>query len=174
MRDRRSSDAELDEIFRTSYRRLVVSMYALTGNFAEAQDIVAEAFVAAVAHRERLVAASNPEAWLRVVARNIATSKWRRAKRYASLLRRSAVSATVAVETSPDRVAVTAAIRELPSKQAEVIALHYIADLPVAEIADTLQVSVGTVKSRLSRARTALAALLGENHAETITTGTRT
>ncbi|GAA1723475.1 SigE family RNA polymerase sigma factor [Fodinicola feengrottensis] len=67
-KDRRSVDAELDEIFRATYRRLVVSMYAVTGDFVEAQDIVADAFVAAVTYRERLLAVASPEAWLRAVA----------------------------------------------------------------------------------------------------------
>lgn len=49
-----------------------------------------------------------------------------------------------------------------PAGQREAIALHYLADLPVNEVAQTLDVAVGTVKARLSRGRTALAALLAE------------
>lgn len=63
---------------------------------------------------------------------------------------------------SADHVALIAALRRLPYGQRAAVALHYLADLPVAEVAETLQVSVGTVKSRLSRGRAALAALLGD------------
>ncbi|GAA1723474.1 hypothetical protein GCM10009765_84310 [Fodinicola feengrottensis] len=98
--------------------------------------------------------------------RNIAVSKWRRAKRYALLLRKSADPHPVMVETSPDRVVVMEAIGKLPRNQAETIALHYIADLPVAEIAECMRVSVGTVKSRLARGRAALAEILGDRAAD--------
>ncbi|WP_279582908.1 SigE family RNA polymerase sigma factor [Fodinicola feengrottensis] len=60
---------------------MLVSMYALTGNMTEAQDVVAEAFVRAVSKRENILAADSPEACLpRTVARNIAVSRWKRAK----------------------------------------------------------------------------------------------
>jgi RNA polymerase sigma-70 factor (ECF subfamily) len=55
-----------------------------------------------------------------------------------------------------------AALRQLPVGQREAIALHYLADLPLTEVADLLQVSDGTVKSRLSRGRLALGRLLGD------------
>jgi RNA polymerase sigma-70 factor (ECF subfamily) len=57
-------------------------------------------------------------------------------------------------------VAVVEALRALPFQQREVIALFYLADLSVQEIAATLNVADGTVKSRLNRGRTALADLL--------------
>ena len=63
-------------------------------------------------------------------------------------------------DLSPDRVALIVAIRQLPRAQQETIALHHLADLPVAEVAETLGVPVGTVKARLSRGRSALAELL--------------
>lgn len=53
----------------------------------------------------------------------------------------------------------------LPEGQRVALALHYLVDLPVDEIAATLGVSSGTVKSRLSRGRVALAALLADTDA---------
>ncbi|WP_163511195.1 RNA polymerase sigma factor [Fodinicola acaciae] len=157
------ADLGLDEIFRATYRRLVVSVYALTGSMAEAQDVVSEAFVQAVSRPEKVLAAQSPEAWLRTVCRRIAVSRWRRARLHSRLLRRVAVDRDPVVEDiSPDRVAVMTAIRQLPAAQAEVLALFYIADLRVGEIAATLGVSDGTVKSRLSRGRTALGPLLAD------------
>jgi RNA polymerase sigma-70 factor (ECF subfamily) len=53
-----------------------------------------------------------------------------------------------------------AAIQELSPEFRSVVVLHYLADLPVDEVATVLDVPVGTVKSRLSRARTTLAGRL--------------
>jgi RNA polymerase sigma-70 factor (ECF subfamily) len=64
--------------------------------------------------------------------------------------------------TSPDRVALVQALRRLPRRTREAIVLHHIADLPVDEVAAVLGVSAGTVKSRLSRGRAALARHLAD------------
>jgi RNA polymerase sigma-70 factor (ECF subfamily) len=168
---RRPWQDELDDIFRASHARLVIAVFALTGDLAEAQDAVAEAFARAVAHRSTVLAADNPEAWLRTVARNIARRRWRRATQLVGLLRRTAAStAPMLPEMSPDRVMVMAAIRRLPADQRETVALYYIADLSVEQIAQTLGQPAGTVKSRLSRARSALAALLAESAPEATST----
>jgi hypothetical protein len=55
-----------------------------------------------------------------------------------------------------------AAIRKLPAAQREAVALHYLADLPIHEVAEATGSPVGTVKSRLSRGRAALAVLLAD------------
>jgi RNA polymerase sigma-70 factor (ECF subfamily) len=61
---------------------------------------------------------------------------------------------------SEDHVAVVDALRTLPYQQRETLTLFYLGDLSVQEIATTLGVADGTVKSRLNRGRTALTALL--------------
>lgn len=157
---------QLDGIFRATHGRLVVAVYALTGNLSEAQDVVAETFVRAVAHRRVLLEAERPEAWLRTVARNIARRRWRRAAQLKTLLQRSAEPPPVAADSALNRVALLAVLRKLPAAQREAIALHYIADLSVADIAMTQGVTVNAVKSRLSRGRARLAELLGEDNAE--------
>jgi RNA polymerase sigma-70 factor (ECF subfamily) len=64
----------------------------------------------------------------------------------------------VSVET----LALVQALASLPVRQRQAIVLHYLADLPVAEIAQALAVPSGTVKSLLARGRRGLAARLGE------------
>ena len=64
----------------------------------------------------------------------------------------------VSVET----LALVEALRTLPVRQRQAIVLHYLADLPVEEVARTLAMPGGTVKSLLARGRRALAAKLGE------------
>lgn len=156
-------------IYDASYRRLVGQLVVATGDLAEAEDAVQEAFARAVNHARTFRDTDNPEAWLRVVALNVARSRWRRMQRWAGLQPRLAPAPSYDDNTTPERVALLEALKRLPVAQREAIALHHLADLQVSEIADQLGVPAGTVKARLSRGRKALAALLGEPH-----TGART
>jgi RNA polymerase sigma-70 factor (ECF subfamily) len=66
------------------------------------------------------------------------------------------------VEVGPDHVAIVSALAQVDRHHREVVVLHYLADLGIAEIAVELGIAEGTVKSRLSRARERLAELLDE------------
>ncbi len=152
---------DLDELYAASYRRLVVQMYAICGDLADAEDAVQEAFITAIRKRRTLRAVANPEAWIRTVALHRLHRGWR----HAAVVRRH--QATVrdpgaGVEIGPEHVALVAALRELDQDQREVVVLHHLADLSVAEIAEGLGVPMGTVKSRLSRGRAHLNELLTE------------
>lgn len=147
------------EIYEASYRRLVAQAYAVAGDRVEAEDAVQEAFARAVAAGARFGRVDNPEAWLRTVALNVIRRRWRRARLFSSLSPRLATPADVP-GISEDHVAVVDALRSLPFQQRETIALFYLADLSVQEIAATLNVADGTVKSRLTRGRTTLAGKL--------------
>lgn len=146
-------DSGLRELYAASHGRLVVQVAALTGDLAEAQDVVQEAFVRAMGKWSLLRDYDNPEAWLYAVARNLARSRWRRAQRALHL----APAPQPAPELSPDRVALLAALSRLPADQREAIVLHHLVDLPLDEIALRQGVPLGTVKARLSRGRKALA-----------------
>ena len=152
-------DEGLRELYDASYARLVGQLTAVTGSRAEAEDVVQEAFVRAIARHRQLTTLDNPEAWLRTVALNLTRSHWRRLRRQLALLP-DLVPDDPPEDLSPDRVALLTALRRLPRAQQETIALHHLADLPVAEVAATLGVPVGTVKARLSRGRAALAGML--------------
>jgi RNA polymerase sigma-70 factor (ECF subfamily) len=154
-----ADSAYVREIYEASYRRLVTQAYAVAGDNVEAEDAVQEAFARAVAAGRRFHHVDNPEAWLRTVALNVVRRRWRRARLFSSLSPRIATPSDVP-GISEDHVAVIDALRALPFQQREVIALFYLADLSVQEIATTLNVADGTVKSRLNRGRTALAGLL--------------
>jgi RNA polymerase sigma-70 factor (sigma-E family) len=152
---------ELDELYDASYRRLVVQLYAVCGDLADAEDAVQEAFVTALRKRSHLTRLSNPEAWLRTVAFNRLRGGWR----HSAVVRRyqcRVPGPQGAVEVGPEHVAIVTALAEIDEQQREVVVLHYLADLGVAEIAAELGVPEGTVKSRLFRARTKLAHLLDE------------
>ncbi|MDT5025689.1 MAG: hypothetical protein QOE61_2115 [Micromonosporaceae bacterium] len=158
---RAAAEQALAELYHASYRRLVTQMYAFTTDLTEAQDVVAEAFARALARPGGLSDVDAPEAWLRTVALNVVRRRWRRRQILDTiLLRDRPVAQLVASAPGPERADLQAALAELPRQYREVIVLHYLADLAVDEVARLLDVPVGTVKSRLSRARTALAARL--------------
>ncbi|SCE82433.1 RNA polymerase sigma-70 factor, ECF subfamily [Micromonospora chokoriensis] len=149
----------ISELYGSCFRRLVVQLYAMTGDLNEAQEAVQEAFTRALVKPGRFTGLDNPEAWLRRVAVNVARSRHRRRRVLTGLLRRIGPPPAVA-DRAPEHLALLAALRGLPEGQRHALALHYLVDLPIGEVAATLGVSPGTVKSRLSRGRQALAALL--------------
>jgi RNA polymerase sigma-70 factor (ECF subfamily) len=151
----------LTELYRGAYRRLVLQLFAFTTDLTEAQDVVQEAFARALARPRGLSDVENPEAWLRTVAINVVRRRWRRRKLMDTiLLRERPVQAFVQAAPEPDRADLREALAAVPRVYREVVVLHYLADLPVDEVATLLGVPAGTVKSRLSRARAALAAHL--------------
>lgn len=131
----------------------------LTGDLAEAQDAVQEAFIRAWQRWETVSGYDDPEAWLRVVASRIAVSRWRSLRSRARAYLRHGAQESIP-EPSTDTVAVVAALRRLSEEQRTAVALYYLCGMPVAEVAQATSAPVGTVKARLSRARAALAGLL--------------
>lgn len=155
------SDTDLVRaVFEASYRRLVGQLYGVCGDLTEAEEVVAEAFARAVQHRRTFVRLDNPEAWLRTVAVNV--SRTRSRHRLAALRGREEVRVRHPT-LDDDRLVLVAALRKLPAAQREAIALHYLADLPIHEVAVATGSPVGTVKARLSRGRAALAVLLADS-----------
>jgi RNA polymerase sigma-70 factor (ECF subfamily) len=158
---RAAAEQALAEVYHASYRRLVTQLYAFTTDMTEAQDVVQEAFARALARPQALKDIDAPEAWLRTVAVNLVRRRWRRRQILTNILRKERpVHQFVAEAPGPERSDLRDAMAELPRVFREVIVLHYLADLPVDEVAGILDVPVGTVKSRLSRGRAALAARL--------------
>jgi RNA polymerase sigma-70 factor (sigma-E family) len=152
------------QAYQAHYRRLVAALYALTGDHAEAQDLVQEAYARALARPRQFLDVADPEAWLRTVAMNLARTKWRRRRLFDTLVRSGRVARPVesVPGLDPNRVALVAALQRLSQATRETIVLHHLADMSVHEVAETLGVPVGTVKARLSRGRAMLAALLSD------------
>src|SRR5258707_5547315 len=151
-----ASRQDFGEFYSSSAARLVRHGYALTGDMAEAQDIAQEAFARAWPRWPVVRACDSPEAWVRRVATNLAASRWRRIR----VARATAGQAAEqhAPEVSTDTVALVSGLRTLPERQRTVLVLHYMCDLTVDQIAAELGCPPGSVKSWLSRGRTALAA----------------
>jgi RNA polymerase sigma-70 factor (ECF subfamily) len=133
----------------------------MTGDLHEAEEVVQEAFARASLHWTRLRDYDLPEAWVRRVAMNLANDRARTLQRQARALLRIGPPPelpAVSIET----LVLVQALRTLPLRQRQAIVLHHLVDLPVEEVAQTLAMPSGTVKSLLARGRRALAAKLGE------------
>src|SRR6266487_4671813 len=125
--------ADFEEFYATHFQSLTVQLVAYTNDLAAAQDVVQEAFCRALARWQRVAAFNDPAAWVRRVAWNLATSRWRQARtaaRFARTHRDEHVAAP-----SPDRVALGRALDLLPAAHRRAVILHYLADLPISEIA---------------------------------------
>lgn len=153
---------DLTELYAVAYRRLVVQLFAICGDLADAEDAVQEAFVTAVLKSRELDEVRNPEAWVRTVALNRLRAGWR----HRAVVRKYQ-AAVPGPQTDPallsDHVAIIAALTELDPDQRTVVVLHHLADLGTAEIAEELGIPEGTVKSRLARGRHRLAGLLEDS-----------
>jgi len=148
------------EFYAANVRGLTLQLYAYLGDQAEAQDLVQEAFTRAFVRWKKLGKYDQPGAWVRRVAWNLAINRIRGKRRAAVFV--SKQRPEVADGPDPDRVALIVALRTLPPQQRRAVVMHHMAQLSVAEIAEQEQVAVGTVKSWLSRGRTALAAQLAD------------
>ncbi|GAA2472747.1 RNA polymerase sigma24 factor [Winogradskya humida] len=148
-----------DAFYRDTSRRLLRYAYGLTGDPGEAQDLVQEAYARAWQRWRRLPGYDDPEAWLRLVVNRLSTDRWRRLR-----VRRahSAAAAPLppADPPSEDTVLLVRAMRTLPEAHRHALALRYLLDRSVADIAAETGVPEGTVKSWLSRGRAALATAL--------------
>lgn len=151
---------DFDDFYATHFRGITVQVYAYFGNMSDAQDVTQEAFCRAFSRWSKIAGYDDPVAWVRRVAWNLATSKWRRMKTAMNFARKHREEH--APEPSPDHVALTEALKTLPERQRRAIVMHYLADLSVADIARQENVAEGTVKSWLHRARLALAEQLAD------------
>jgi RNA polymerase sigma-70 factor, ECF subfamily len=154
--------ASFEELYRAEYPAMVALAYALCGSRGAAEDLAQEAFLAAHRNWDRIGRYDLPAAWVRRVVANLAVSSFRRRMAEAKALTRAALGEPTTV---PDLTAgdpdFWAAVRSLPRRQAQVVALFYLEDLPIADIAAILEMSPGTVKRHLFDGRRSLAHRLG-------------
>lgn len=151
-----------ESFYRDEYRSMLAVALALVDGTSAAEDLVQESFLSAHRRWDRISQYDSPRAWVRRVLINRATS-WRR--RVAS--ERRAVSRVGPPEAqppdlSPETAGVWKAVHDLPRRQQQAVALHYVGQLSMAEIADAMGCSEGAVKSHLHRARESLRGALAD------------
>ncbi|MCB0954578.1 MAG: sigma-70 family RNA polymerase sigma factor [Ilumatobacteraceae bacterium] len=149
-----------DDLYRTEYPGLIGVAIALTGTIEDGEDAVQGTMLKAFVNWGRVGSLERPGGWCHRVLVNACRSLFRRrrtASRWLAERRRVEPSAD---GPSPDVLVFWAAVRQLPERPRQVVALHYAGDLAVEEIARILTVPEGTVRSDLTRARAALRAEL--------------
>jgi RNA polymerase sigma-70 factor, ECF subfamily len=148
------------EVYQLGYGRLCNQLYAYLGDREEAQDIAQEAYLRAWQKWRTVIRYEDPQAWIRRVAWNLATSRFRRlAVAARHLTRHRFVESVDAI--GPEHVALVAALRTVPVQLRQALVMHYLADMTVADIALDLDVPRGTVLSWLHRGRAKLATTMG-------------
>ena len=153
---------EFDAFYTASFSRVAGQIYAITGDWGEAQDAVQDAFIRAWDHRRTFDLEHAPEAWIRITAWRLAVSRWRRVTRGLRLAERYHERRTVQ-PPGEAHLMLAAALQELPETQRIALVLHYLCDLSVEQVAVETGSSISAIKSRLARGRAALATSLVDN-----------
>ncbi|MCY7365374.1 MAG: sigma-70 family RNA polymerase sigma factor [Frankiaceae bacterium] len=149
------------DLYAASYARLVGVVGVVAQDRQEAEEAVQDAFVRLMGQWPNVSRYDDPEAWVRKVAFGFVSNRRRKIRNgLRAALRHGAAPDTPAM--SGDAVDLRRALAALSVPQRQVIVLQDLG-LGVADIARQLDIPVGTVKSRLSRARAALAPLLRED-----------
>jgi len=137
---------EFEDEFDRLFGRAFSVARRLTGDTVTAEDVAAEALIRTYVHWARVRRFEYPDAWVARVATNLAIKSMRRG---------GVPAATVTADHSDAtalRLALVDALAHLPRRQREAVALRYLADLSIDEVAHTLGVSAGTVKQSVHRA----------------------
>jgi RNA polymerase sigma-70 factor, ECF subfamily len=168
------------EFYEAYYGRTVALVAAMVGERHQAEDIAQEAFARALTRWPRIANYELPEAWVRRVALRLTIDAGRRTRRAASLVVHLAAGLSGQGRGRDPRgprdprdprdpleaTALSIALMRLPLAQRQVVVLHYLADLPVEEIARDCGISPGTVRNRLAAARGRLERELKESDQE--------
>ncbi len=144
-----------DSFYRREFAPMVRLAAAVGGDSASAEDIAQEALNRAYTRWDKISGYEKPGAWLRRVTINLSLSSRSRAQRDLIRARRLGPEPSVPPPDEPHS-AVWDAVKTLPRNQRAAIALHYLEDRSVEEIASILGCSRSTAKVHLHRGRTTL------------------
>lgn len=157
---------DLASLYAHERRALIRFGYLLTGDLTAAEDLVHDAFTALQSRWTRLQEPERALGYVRVTMINRSRTAHRKAAldrtRAPRTLARDEPPTDEAYLRSEEQRRVTELVGRLPRRQRQVVALRYWSDLSEAQIAATLGISAGTVKSTASRALAALARSLDE------------
>lgn len=148
---------DVSGLFDAEYGRLVRSL-GVAFDPVDAADAVQEAFIRADRKWPEVSSLDDPAGWVRRVAVNRLLNGQRNRRRRREIL--ATVKPVADADLTADLLDLRRAVAALPDRMRAAVCLHYLADLPVDEVAAALEVSPGTVKSNLHDARTRLRSLM--------------
>ena len=165
-----ASAPALEEAFQLHQAELLGSLFYLVGNLEDARDALQEAFVKCWKHRAEVPDVQNLKAWIFRIAlntgRDLRETAWRRKRQSLpeddSVVQANQLSPEEEVEKDERVQRLRAALGSLRAEEQEVFLLRQNGELTYEEIAETLQVPTGTVKTRMRLALTRLREVLGE------------
>jgi len=150
------TQAEFNQLVEDHSAALYRMAYRLAGDRHEAEDLVQEAFRSAWRSRERYEAGRGDRAWLVAILRRRAVDRWRKAKLPSVVSTDATLEASVEAD-DPTAAGYSdemqAALGKLPDALRETLLYVVVAELTHQEVADMLGIPLGTVLSRVSRAR---------------------
>lgn len=151
-------ERELEELYRATYGPLVGTLTALTGSLPLAEEAVQESFIRLIPQWDKVRTHDSPRAWLRRVSTHRAIDQLRRHRRDRRLFDQLShgTQGLAHEDHYPSASGVAHAMTELDLPHRQVLLLKAWEGMSVQAIAAELNIPEGTVKSRLSRARTAL------------------
>ncbi|MGZ0069821.1 RNA polymerase sigma factor [Microbacterium arborescens] len=154
---RAGDESALGDLFDRYESRLFRHATRLLTDREDAKDAVAIAFFELWRKRAsvRLVDGS-PLPWLLTTVANTARNLERSGRRYRALLAKTPAASASAAPSAQDESGVLAALKQLPAGEQSVVVLSVLEGYPERDVAQTLGIPVGTVKSRLSRAKSRL------------------
>lgn len=152
-----------DELM-SSLKSLRAYAISLTRDIHQAEDLVQETVLKAISRQEMFEAGTNLQAWLFTIQRNLFLSGRRKAQREVEDADGIHAATMISIPDQEDRLAVrdlNAALAKLPREQREALLLVSAEGLSYEEAAEALATKVGTIKSRVNRARSRLTELMG-------------
>jgi RNA polymerase sigma factor (sigma-70 family) len=147
-----------DDAFDTLFPQAARLAYKVLGHRAAAEDVAAEALARALANWARVSTLPYRDAWVLRVAVNLAVDTARRKKPELQ-----AKAPLDAAEAATLRVALAGALGSLPRRQREAIGLRYLTGMTDGEVAKTLGIAEGTVRTHVRRGLHALRLSLGDD-----------
>jgi len=147
---------DFDTFYRRNFQAVAAIGYALSGSASVAEELAQEAFMAAFVKWDEVAVMERPDSWVKRVVANKAASRVRRIKTEVKAAAR--LRGRNELRSLPDDAVVAwDLVRRLPRRQAQAIALRYIGDLPIGEIAQLIGCAPETVRTHLRRGRERLA-----------------
>jgi RNA polymerase sigma-70 factor (ECF subfamily) len=155
------TDAEFEAVFEQHKDAVYRFAWRMTSSAAVAEDIAQDAFLALLRHPDRFDRRRGSlRAFLLGIARNLVLKRWRDEHRWEPLVEELWVAPAIDVSRGETAEIVGRAVRSLPPLQREVLILAEYEELSLEDIARAVESEIGTVKSRLHRARENLRRML--------------